>query len=151
MDGTTRVRTAAAIGAGGAAVMAAIAIEAGGPGELFWADLPNVACAFVGATAAGLWLAPLFGRDGGRGVLRVGAGAVAATAAGAALGGAAALGLSDPVSGLVIGPVFVAASVAGSPAVAAVWAGSMGLAHLVARGGRGRAGGRLSPGSSGCP
>lgn len=128
-----RARVGAMVGASGAAVMAAIAIAQGGGGRLLWHELPFVACAFAGATAAGLVFAPYFGGGGRAGALRAALGAVVATLGGAGLGGAAALGLHDPLLGLFLGPMFVAGSILSSPPVAAAWLASMALAHLCAR------------------
>jgi hypothetical protein len=128
-----RARIGAMVGTGGAAVMAAIGFAQGGGGRHISHELPFVACAFVGATAAGLLLAPYFGWGGRRGALRATLGAVGATLGGAGLGGAAAFGLHDPLVGLVLGPIFVAGSIVSSPPVAAAWIASMALAHFSAR------------------
>jgi hypothetical protein len=134
-----RARIGAMVGTSGAAVMAAIGIAEGGGGRLLWPDLPFIACAFAGATAAGLVLAPFFGR----GALRAVLGAVVATLAGAGLGGAAALGLEDPFAGLFLGPMFVVAWILSSPSVAAAWIATMALAHLGAE--------SMAPGDAGSP
>jgi hypothetical protein len=135
-----RARIGAMVGLGGAAVMAAIGFAHGGGGRLLWHELPFVACAFAGATAAGLLLAPFFGGGGRRGALRATLGAVGATLGGAGLGGAAAFGFHDPLVGVVLGPIFVASSILSSLPVAAAWISSMALAHFSP--------GRLAPGEA---
>ncbi len=128
-----RARVGAMIGVGGASVMAAIGLAQGGGDQLLWHELPFVACAFVGATAAGLLLEPFFGGRGRGGALKAAIGTLGATFGGAGLGGAAALGVHEPLAGLFFGPLFVAGSILTSPVVALTWIATMTLAHLVAR------------------
>lgn len=141
MDRSERAAIAALIGMGGAAVMAAIGVAAGG-GTLGGAVLP-VAAAGGGAFLAGLATARFFGRPGGRGAALAAAGALLATGGGAALGA----GFLAGPSGFLAGPVFVALSLVEAPAVALVWAAAMILAQFGAR----RVRGGATPGSSGCP
>lgn len=128
-----RARIGAMVGASGGLVMALISAAAGGTRGLLWHDLPFVAMAFAGATAAGLGLARLFGAEGRLGWGLAVLGAVLTTWAGAALAATLVLGPQVLLQGLLLGPGFVGAWILSSPPVAVGWAGSMALVHRLAR------------------
>ena len=83
----------------------------------------------VGAAAAGVWLAPLFGRPGVWGWLWAFGAAVAVTVLGGAVAGAVfdpALRFGGPVMGALMGPAMAMAH----PVPALVWLGGFGGLHL---------------------
>lgn len=142
MPMSQRAAIAAMIGLSGLVVMLALSWPEAGLDAV-----ALHAAAAAGAYAAGLLTAPFFGRPGRRGAASAALGAVLATGGGAALGGALFAGPDQIGAGLVWGPAVVISGIVAGPAVAAVWAGSLTLAHVGAR--RLRTG--VIRGSSGCP
>jgi hypothetical protein len=121
-------------------IVALVLSLAGGAVQLamFWRwgngveEGPLVA-ALVGAAMAGVLAAPLFGRIE-RPLRNAVGGALLATLGGGAIGGAL-FGLSEgmAVTGLVVGPLFVADTIVRSFPVTLVWIAGMTAAHFVAR------------------
>lgn len=137
------LRIAALLGASGGTVMFAINLTASavaGPDD--WLRLSAMAA--LGAFAGGLPAAALFGRAGRAGAALALVGAVGATTLGSGLGAALALWPGESLAGLILGPVFVAASIATSPPVGAAWALSMIGVQIDARRARGRIGGQIT-------
>lgn len=128
-----RARIGAMVGASGALVAALISALSGGVRGLIWQDIPFIVFAFVGATAAGLALAVLFGARGWAGWGLAMLGALLSTGAGAALGAVLLLGMENPLHGLSLGLFYVGSWLLSSPPVALGWVGSMALIHAAAR------------------
>ena len=136
-----RIGIAILIGLSGALVFAAMIAESGDPGPYWWVYL----FPFAGAALAGLFLAPFFGRRGGRGLRDAFFGAIALTFGGAALAGFATIGFVALAEGeqfplseflrftLVGGPMVVGASLILAPLMALYWVACLVLVHLAAR------------------
>ena len=116
-------------------------------------DWPMPVSAGFGAFCSGLVTGGLFGRRGVAGGALAGFGAFLSTGLGSAIGGAVCFSLQggmmeSPVSGLILGPVFVAHALVQSTEVLMTWVGCFMALHLEV--GRGRLHEAI-PGNSGFP
>lgn len=121
--------TAAMLALSGGVVMVALCLGEGA-NAVYGHDLTELArAAAIGAGIAGLFLAGLFGREGGLGLALATLGAGLATSLGAALAGALVLG----AEGLGLGPVFVLGGLVQSPLAILIWGAAMFAVHAISQ------------------
>lgn len=131
---------------GGAGLITCAAIFGGDPatwgrttGSELWFLLWFLAASAVGAFAAGLATAGLFGGAGGRGWAVAGFGSLLSTGLGGALGGTLVL----PGLGTIWGALIVGRLMVERPVIVPIWACAMAAVHLYARRLRGAGGGAI--------